>query len=358
MQKNTHKKKQILPFFIPMEGCKYRCIYCNQQAISGHLESPLKETIQKDLASWSEDSPCEAAFYGGSFSLLPREKQGYYLDAVAPFMDEGRVSSIRISTHPRGISRANLAFLKEKRVKTIELGIQSFDEHVLLESGRGYGGTYAFGACQAVKKGGFELGIQLMTGLPGDSPAKALLSAVTAIELAPAFVRLYPTVVMPDTPLAKLWAAGQYKPQSEESAVALCADIYSLFRQAGIPVIRMGLNPSENLADQVLDGPYHPAFGYLVMCRLKKAQIEYFRQSDFGSYEALAVPENGLPLVTGDKKSTRKWLMAQSGISRLREDSSLREGSLAFEDQGGRRKICREEDFLAAYTRDIRKNLT
>lgn len=266
----------IIPFFIPHAGCPHTCLFCNQHLISGveqHLPSAqqIKETVQQWLDR-SLGRAAEVAFYGGSFTLLPRKQQEQLLDAVQPLIEQQMVKSIRISTRPDALDQAVLAFLADHKVVTIEIGVQSLDDQVLLQSKRGHTAADSLAALQRVKAAGFQVGAQLLPGLPGDTLSKALASVKGVITAGAQFVRIYPAVVLSDTALADQFMAGQYQPPDLVQGVKNCARMLHLCLQAGIPVIRIGLQAEEGLSVEgaILAGCWHPALGQLV-----KAQLYY-----------------------------------------------------------------------------------
>lgn len=268
-----------IPLFIPQMGCPFQCIFCQQQRISyaGPAPSPsqIAAIIENHLSTVDPDqSLVEAAFFGGSFTALPWSRQEAYLDAVQPYLQQGRIESIRISTRPDSIDRGLMKRLAERKVRTIELGVQSFDDYVLQQSRRGYRAAQAREACRLVKEFGFHLGVQLMIGLPGDNPERDLESTRLAIEQSPDMVRIYPTLVIAGTELEKLYLSRAYRPLELEKAVAITRNMYLAFQARGIPVIRMGLHPGEELRQpgNVVAGPFHPAFGELVEQAVFKEQ--------------------------------------------------------------------------------------
>jgi histone acetyltransferase (RNA polymerase elongator complex component) len=349
--------KAILPFFIPMEGCPYQCVYCEQRVVSGSYSSPRREEIIAAVEKRGGEDPCEAAFYGGSFTLLPRKKQEYYLDALKPFLTRGTVEGIRISTHPKGINRDILDFLRHSGVKTIELGVQSFDDETLNITGRGYSAKEAFNACLLIKEAGFKLGIQLMIGLMGDNRIKALSSAFTARLAAADMIRIYPLLILKNTFMAKLWANDGFKAMELEEAVTLCAAVYGIFKHKHIPVIRMGLNPSLSLEENILAGPYHPSFGYLAACRLKKTQIENFLSLNPGLYPLIETARRELPLTIGYKRSAAIWLKEKYGTEKIRENPLLPPGALRFVNARYNSLLSPEETFLAAEEKALMKEI-
>jgi histone acetyltransferase (RNA polymerase elongator complex component) len=256
----------IIPFFIPHSGCPHQCVFCNQKKITGQNEpldaSWLPQKINEYLETNTSDNPAQVAFYGGSFTALPQETQKSFLKAVHPFIRSGQIKSIRLSTRPDCISKEVLDFLSEYHVETIELGAQSMDDRVLTLSGRGHTEVDTVNAVMLLRKYSFTVGLQLMPGLPGDSAHGFLNTVDKTIALKPDFVRLYPALVIKDTPLEELYHTGRYAPLSLDEAVSLCRDALTRFEQAGIEVIRIGLQPTDELQKPgtLIAGPYHPSF--------------------------------------------------------------------------------------------------
>ncbi len=267
----------IIPVFISHQGCPHQCAFCNQNRITGNETPPSPAEVKDYLAQHlgRDLSGVTVAFYGGSFTGLPRELQTEYLDTVEPFIKNGQVSGIRVSTRPDYIDEDILSLIKSHGVKTVELGVQSLDADVLRLSGRGHTYEESLRAAALVKESGLELGIQVMAGLPGDNVDKFISTVTRVIEAAPAFVRIYPTLVVKGAPLEALWRRGGYEPLSLEDAVTQCASAVKMFRAAGIKVIRLGLQPSRELEEAVLAGPYHPSFGHLV-----ESEIAFERMSE------------------------------------------------------------------------------
>jgi len=260
----------IIPFFIPHAGCPHQCVFCDQRNITGRKiadePSSLHRTVNRYLESRTSEEPCQIAFYGGTFTALPPATQKAYLEAAQPFIASGRVRSIRLSTRPDCISREVLGLLKEHHVETIELGVQSLDDTVLILSGRGHTAADTVHATRLLREYGFRVGLQLMPGLPGDSAETFQETVAGTISLAPDFVRLYPALVIRDTPLEELYRTNRYAPLALDEAIAVCKHALLRLAAEGIDVVRIGLQPTEELekAGTVIAGPFHPAFRQLV----------------------------------------------------------------------------------------------
>lgn len=263
-------RNSIIPVFIPHLGCPHDCVFCNQKRISGSLLPACPEDVTNALEEGLKKcEKAELAFYGGSFTAIPLEQQRAFLDAAQPYLASGRISSIRLSTRPDAINEEILSLLREKGVKTIELGSQSMINSVLSASWRGHTAEDTVCAAEMIKTAGFALILQMMTGLPGSDPEKDMESARCIAALKPDGVRIYPTVIVNDTALCDMWRAGEYAEHSVEDAVALCAEILPIFEAAGIPVIRLGLNPTDDLSGgDAVGGAYHPALGEMVKSRI------------------------------------------------------------------------------------------
>ena len=263
----------VIPVFVPHLGCRHECVFCNQRRISGSEKAAtaatVKQAIEQSAALPRSGAKRQLAFYGGSFTAIEPERQEELLGAAAEAIGKGEIDAIRLSTRPDAIDETVLARLKRFGVETVELGAQSMDGEVLRLSGRGHTAEDVVRSSEAVKAAGFRLILQMMTGLPGDSAEKDIETAKKLIALRPDGVRIYPTVIVRDTALYDLWRAGEYREHTVEDAVAVCAQLMPLFEEANIPVIRLGLNPTEELSQgAAVAGAYHPALGELVRSRI------------------------------------------------------------------------------------------
>ncbi len=260
-------KHANISLFVPHQGCPHQCSFCNQKTISGSVNELTPEEVKNTLLSAIEDGvdpqKTEIAFFGGSFTAIKREYMISLLEATKSFIDNGNFYGIRVSTRPDAIDDEILSILKEYKVTSIELGAQSTDEQVLLLNHRGHTRDDIIKASKLIKQYGFSLGLQMMTGLLGDTPEKSMKTAEDIISLKPETVRIYPTIVLEGTYLGELYKKGEYKPQDVSEAVDVCAMLLKRFYEESVTVIRLGLHSGGNVEDGFLAGPYHPAFGEL-----------------------------------------------------------------------------------------------
>ncbi len=286
MGRNASGRMRIYPVFLSQWGCPCQCVYCNQRANTATaIPSPdSKEAlnlVRDRIAGLAADArrqgiPGELAFYGGTFTALPPERLEVLLDEAVPFIEEGLFSGIRFSTRPDALSPEICSILARHPIRTVELGVQSLSDEVLRCSGRGYTAKTVVSATRLVRGRGWRLGLQLMPGLPGDNRDRFLESVSGVMALSPDFVRIYPTVVLVNTVLARWLATGEYRPLSLDEAVEWCSVAYDRLFGEGIPVIRMGLHPDPELLKPgvIVAGPFHPAFGYLVKVRWWRSRVD------------------------------------------------------------------------------------
>ncbi|MBC2711164.1 MAG: radical SAM protein [Desulfosarcina sp.] len=262
----------IIPLFIPHMGCPHQCIFCNQRAITGKAaQTPSPDQIRREVNRFlkygkKQPSTTQISFFGGSFLGLEKETILSMLGAAMPFVQENDVDSIRFSTRPDTISQETLTLLDEFPVSTVELGVQSMNDRILDIAGRGHRASDTITATDLLKDRGYQVGLQMMVGLPGDDEDGAMETARRIAELRPDFVRIYPTLVLKGSPLTRRFSSGRYHPMPLTSCVTLVKRLYLFFKSHHIPVIRMGLQASDGLttAGDFIAGPYHPAFGHLV----------------------------------------------------------------------------------------------
>jgi len=267
----------IIPIFIPHEGCPNDCAFCNQRTISGNNAAPTinqaRNVIKEHLATMNGKAD-QIAFFGGSFTGIEKEKQNEYLSLAYEFVKGGKVNSIRLSTRPDYIDADTVKRLLSYGVKNIELGAQSMDDEVLKASKRGHSRIDVEKASRIITDSGATLGLQMMTGLPNDSKDKCLYTAKCFKELGAKETRIYPTVVLKGTHLAKMYEMGEYQPQSIDDAVDVCALLYRYFTDNDITILRMGLPDSISLKENYIKGAYHPSLGELIVSRDIRNQIE------------------------------------------------------------------------------------
>ncbi len=311
----AHPKESILPLFIPHMGCPHRCSFCDQKSISGETDAVTPETICGELQdAFSKENffgtgKMEIAFYGGSFTALPRSLMEAFLQEAQPYLESGQASSIRCSTRPDCITPEILETLKRYGVRTVELGAQSLNDAVLRKNMRGHTAQDVRNSFSHLRKEGFLTGLQIMTGLPGDTPETLSETIEEVVRLHPDMLRVYPTVVLQGTLLDCWRKEGTFQPMGLPEAVRVCAGILDRMERENIPVIRMGLHASASVEQEMTGGAYHPAFREMCQSELVYNRVcEKLSAFLPGSTLLLFVSPREISRTVGQRKiNIRRW---------------------------------------------------
>ncbi|MBQ3044965.1 MAG: radical SAM protein [Clostridia bacterium] len=294
--------------FVVHKGCPHMCSFCNQRSISGSgkdiTAADVHEAAQTAIASLSQSEAAggEIAFFGGSFTMVEREYMLSLLEAAYEYVEKGIFKGIRISTRPDGINREICEILKKYGVTAVELGAQSLDDRVLMLNERGHTARQVENASRMLKKYGFELGLQMMTGLYGSVDSDSIETAEKIIDLAPDTVRIYPTVVIKGTRLYELMKNGEFVPKGIPETAQLCARLIPMFENAGIKVIRVGLHSGGGVEEGFAGGAYHPALREICESRIYyDSAVRQLEKLGKGSY-ILGVSPKEISKMTGQKK--------------------------------------------------------
>lgn len=330
-------KKRIIPIFVPHRGCPHDCIFCNQKKITGVstdiTSENVRNIIEEYLTTIDKDASIEIAFFGGSFTAIDMDIQRGLLSVAKEYVDKNIVDDIRMSTRPDCINHEILTMLKEYKVSIIELGVQSLDEKVLIDSVRGHSDEDVFKSSKLIKEYGIKLGLQMMVGLPSDTEEKCIKTANKFIELKPDCVRVYPTLVVKETGLEKLLNEGKYNSFTLEKSIDIVKKVLVLFYINNINVIRVGLQATEDIAigKEVLAGPYHPAYRELVESKMYGDYIEYLIEK-YGAKKDVVVLVNkkNVSRILGNKKSNVKKIKENYNILLKTKEDNLNINELGF----------------------------
>jgi histone acetyltransferase (RNA polymerase elongator complex component) len=309
-------KHYTIPIFIPELACPNQCVFCNQRKISGQLEIPsqkeVREKIELHLKTIpKENNIIEVGFFGGNFTGIELDLQKQYLEITDEYFLAKKIDAIRISTRPDYINSEILEFLKIHHVSTIELGAQSMNDEVLIQSERGHTAGDIEKASKEILSAGFRLGLQMMIGLPCDTFEKSMQTARKIISLKANETRIYPTLVIAETKLEKLYQQGIYKPLSLDEAVFLSKELFKEFENHEVKIIRMGLHPSEELVNNTgfIAGPFHQSFKELVLTELWKEKLDNIENKEGNKNVVIYVPISQINYAVGHNGKNKSSLL-------------------------------------------------
>jgi len=340
----------IIPIFLPNAGCRERCLFCNQKATATETPSPssVRSFIGASLKKIPSDKnkrEKQVAFYGGSFTAIAKEDQTCYLKEIQPFLDSGLIDSIRISTRPDALDEETLHLLKGYRIKTVEIGTQSMIDEILSLSRRGHSVGDTLSAVSRLRSWGFQVGIHLMIGLPGDTFDRFLQTLDRIIDLKPDFVRIHPTLVLKGAPLENLWRAGKYFPLSLDETIQWLKWGILKMEAASIPVVRVGLQPTKDLERNLLAGPYHPALHQLVDSEIFFDMAKHLLQiSSNGSQALFLCNPKEISNLRGQRNENILRLKEHFKLGEIliHERKELPRGCLVIQTQAGEVSIQRK----------------
>ncbi len=329
-------RKINIPIFVPHQGCPHRCSFCNQKTITGAGDTVtvefVRETVTRALGTVDkENTQAEVAFFGGSFTAIDAAQQEDLLGAARPFLAAGDIAGIRISTRPDCIDEAVIDRLLRYGVTSVELGVQSSDEEVLLKNRRGHTFKDVARAFALLRAAGFEVGLQMMLGLYASTPEKDIQTARDIASLKPDTTRIYPTVVLEGSPLCALYRQGKYIPLDLETAVDTAAAVYTIFKENGVRVLRMGLMASENLESGTVAGPQHPAFGELVFSRMYLQKMRRALSGKMGGEVTFFVHPGEVSKALGNKKENKTRIFREQGVNiRVKANETVESGEILW----------------------------
>ncbi len=330
-------KTYHIPIFVPHKGCPHDCIFCNQRKITGQTTDTTKEDVnritEENLSTFTDDYRAEIAFFGGSFTGIELSKQNELLEEAHKYILSGKVDALRCSTRPDYITEEIVCNLKNYGMGCIELGVQSTDEEVLSASKRGHSFEDVIKAAEIIKKHDIELGVQMMLGLPKDTFQKSIKTAEDLISLRPSCVRIYPTLVVPDTALDVLYQKGMYTPMSVEDTVELLSIIIPMFERENINIIRVGLQTTEEINADTVSGPYHSAIKELAEGRIIRKCIE---KSIGVSDKKIAIYCNSsrVSQIIGHHKCNKKFFKEKYSLDmEITEDNNISRNNLKINDK-------------------------
>ncbi len=325
-------KHANIAIFVPHLGCPHMCAFCNQKHITGCSVQPSKSdvvsAVETALSSGQAPQNCEIAFFGGSFTAIDRKYMLELLSAASECVKKYGFKGIRVSTRPDCIDGEILDILKSEHVTAIELGAQSMDDEVLARNERGHTAKQVRDASALIKSYGFELGLQMMTGLYGSSREADIFTANELAGLRPDTVRIYPAVTLKNTRLEELYLSGDYEPSDLETAVSLCTEICGIFDEAEIKVIRLGLHTIDQ--DSYVAGPWHPAFRELCDS-LRFRNILDGKVSDGIDYVVKVNPADISKLV-GQKRSNLEYFINRNIALNIVQDKTIAKNTVFIEE--------------------------
>ena len=242
-------------------------------AIENEYDPKLQITtkIDKLIAFGHDPSKMEIVIVGGTFLFMPRDYQENFIkscyDALngtdSKDLEEAKSNnehaSIRnvgftIETKPDFCKKEHVDWMLDYGVTRIEIGVQSLQERVYDIVNRGHNYKDVAESFQISKDAGYKIVAHMMPGLPTMTPEGDIADFKKLFEMnefKPDMLKIYPSLVLKDTPLYDDYKAGNYKPYSTEEMIDVLAEA-----KKDIPKwVRIMRVQREITIDEIVDGP-------------------------------------------------------------------------------------------------------
>ncbi|HEY5575947.1 MAG TPA: radical SAM protein, partial [Clostridiaceae bacterium] len=208
-------------------------------------------------------------------------------------------------------------------------------------------------ASRLIKEYGFMLGHQIMLGLPGDNFLKDIRTTEQVIKLRPDICRIYPALTIKDTPMEKLYNQGEYTPYTMKEAVGISKIIYSMLVSEGINVIRIGLQPTEEINEggDIVAGPFHPAFRELVEGSLYSDMIRESLTGKHADNIIISINDKDMSKLYANRKEFFNGMKERLNVKiiKVAADKDLIRGELVLETAGGSERLSLKDYMFEKY---------
>jgi oxygen-independent coproporphyrinogen-3 oxidase len=200
-----------LGLYVHIPWCVRKCPYCDFNSYAERGDPPERAYVDALLADLEQDwhsvpgRTIETVFIGGGTpSLFSAEAIDRLLQGIARVAVLAADAEITLEANPGTVDAARFKGFRAAGVNRLSIGIQSFDDESLRAVGRIHGGAEAIRAVHWARDAGFEnLNLDLMFGLPGQTPGQAIADIEQAVALEPSHVSYYHLTLEPNTAFYK-----------------------------------------------------------------------------------------------------------------------------------------------------------
>lgn len=259
----------VAPFAVMMKPypCPGNCIYCVEEKgmpksymsdepaasrakkLNFNPQKQILSRLEQFRLTGHDPEKLEIIIIGATFSAYPDEYKKNFIKAifdtcnnaesllnnneiVKPYNSETiqqsqkinetakyRIIGLSVETRPDWITEKEIKLLREYGVTRIQMGVQALDDGILRKINRGHNLDAVAKATELLRNAGFKINYHFMPNLPGSTPQKDYKMAKLMFEderFKPDTLKIYPCIVLPNTPLEKLYKLGKYKSYDDE----------------------------------------------------------------------------------------------------------------------------------------------
>lgn len=228
--------------YVHIPFCQSKCFYCDfASQVSSHetIEQYLQMLI-REMAFYAQDKRIqdrkfESLFIGGGTpSVLSEDQLHRLFKAIFYYFDFQEGFEATLEANPGSLTESKIRVAQSHGVQRFSLGIQSFDDTLLKQIGRGHTAQVARETMSALKKCGVEnWNIDFIYGLPGQSLEQWQQTLQEAISWQPTHLSLYNLIVEESTPFGQMQKQGQLRLPAEEEQLEMMSLANRIATDAG-----------------------------------------------------------------------------------------------------------------------------
>lgn len=262
-----------------------------QNAIANGYD-PKKQITDKieHLTGYGHDiAKLELVIVGGTFLFMPRQYQvsfikscfdalnGFDSDDLESAKRNNESASIRnvgftIETKPDYCKALHVDWMLDYGITRVEIGVQSLHEEVYQSVNRGHTYQDVLESFQISKDAGYKIVAHMMPGLPAMSPEEDIEDFKRLFSdpsLRPDMLKIYPTLVLENTPLYDSYRRGEFVPYSQDQMIRVLTEMKRIIPRWA-RIMRM---QREISSDQIVAGPNLGNLRQIVQQNLKRENI-------------------------------------------------------------------------------------
>ena len=255
--------------------------------------NPKNQIISKLEQEYSRGhniSKIELVIVGGTFPFMSQDYQRNFMKECFEALNGVESSSLKeaqklnetsdircvgltVETKPDYCKEVHVDLMLELGMTRVEIGVQSLSEKVYKNINRGHTIDDVYQSFQIAKDAGYKIVAHMMPGLPGSNPQKDLEDFKKLFEdsrLKPDMLKIYPTLLLKDTGLAKLYEKGVYKPYPDEVFIDLLLEI----KKTVPPWIRIMRIQREIESEDILYGYKNGNIRQILQQKLKEQGLQ------------------------------------------------------------------------------------
>jgi oxygen-independent coproporphyrinogen-3 oxidase len=230
-----------LGLYLHIPFCESICGYCafTRGILDDDLKTRYVGALEREIRRAGSASGPEAAdtvyFGGGTPSLLDPGDVERLVAACRDAFNVAEDAEVTLEANPESADAGKLAGFRGAGINRLSLGIQSMLDEELRLLGRAHTAARARAAVTDARRAGFEnVSVDLILGLPGQSPADSLASVEAVVALEPTHASLYLLELHPGADLVREAARAGLAPATDDDAADMYVAAMDRLQHAGL----------------------------------------------------------------------------------------------------------------------------